>query len=53
LIKEKVGFIFTDQSIAEIKPLIEANKVSAAARVGTISPIDVTIEPGPTGMDPS
>lgn len=53
LIKEKVGFILTDQPISEIKPLIEANKVSASARVGAIAPIDVLIEPGPTGMDPS
>jgi len=53
LLKEKIGLIFTDEPISELKPKIEANKVSASARVGVISPIDVTIEPGPTGMDPS
>jgi len=53
LLKEKIGLIFTDEPIPELKPRIEANKVSASARVGVIAPLEVTIEPGPTGMDPS
>ena len=52
-IESKVGFIFTDEPVFELKPLIEANKVQTAAKVGTVSPVDVTIPPGPTGMDPS
>jgi len=36
-----------------MKPVIEANKVQAPAKVGVISPVDVVIAPGPTGMDPS
>lgn len=53
LIKEKVGFVFTDVPVFEMKGIIEANKVAAPARVGMVSPIDVVIPPGPTGMDPS
>jgi len=51
--KGKVGFIFSDAPVFELKPLIESNKIPAPAKVGTISTIDVTIPPGPTGMDPS
>jgi len=53
LAKGKIGLIFSDAPIYELKPLIEANRVPTAARVGAISPLDVTIPPGPTGMDPS
>jgi large subunit ribosomal protein LP0 len=51
--KGKVGFIFSDAPVFDLKPIIEANKIPAPAKVGTISTIDVTIPPGPTGMDPS
>jgi large subunit ribosomal protein LP0 len=53
LLKGKVGFIFTDEPVFEMKPKIESNVVDAPARAGTIAPIDVTIYPGPTNMDPS
>ncbi|KRX10699.1 hypothetical protein PPERSA_08694 [Pseudocohnilembus persalinus] len=53
LLKEKVGFIFTDKPISEVKEIVESNKVQAPAKVGIISPKDIIIPPGPTGMDPS
>jgi large subunit ribosomal protein LP0 len=53
LCKGKIGLIFSDSPVFELKPLIEANKVPCAAKVGAVAPIDVTIPPGPTGMDPS
>jgi large subunit ribosomal protein LP0 len=53
LCKGKVGLIFSDAPVFELRPLIESNKVPTAARVGAVSPIDVVIPPGPTGMDPS
>jgi large subunit ribosomal protein LP0 len=49
----KVGLIFTDTPVFELKPIIESNKVETAAKVGGIAPLDVFIPPGPTGMDPS
>jgi len=45
--------IFSNESVFSLKPIIEKNKVEAPAKVGVISPIDVVIPPGPTGMDPS
>ena len=53
LITGKVGFVFSDEAVFELKPLIEANKVETSAKVGTIAPIDVIIPPGATNMDPS
>mmetsp|Transcript_78070 Transcript_78070/g.91132 ORF Transcript_78070/g.91132 Transcript_78070/m.91132 type:complete len:333 (+) Transcript_78070:57-1055(+) len=53
LCKEKVGLIFTDRPTTEVKTLIEGNRRAAAARVGMLAPMDFTIPPGPTGMDPS
>jgi len=51
--KGKVGFIFSDAPIHELKPIIEGHKIPAPAKVGTIAPLEVTIPPGPTGLDPS
>lgn len=53
LMKGKVGLIFSDAPVYEIRPIIEGNRKPAPAKVGTLAPIDVTIPPGPTGMDPA
>jgi large subunit ribosomal protein LP0 len=53
LLKGKIGLIFSDAPIFDLKPLIESNRKPAAAKVGMVAPLDVTIPPGPTGMDPS
>lgn len=53
LCHKKVGLIFTEEAVHEMKPLIEGNKLESAAKVGVIAPCDVTIPPGPTGLDPS
>lgn len=51
--RKKVGLIFTDTPVFELKPVIESNRVQTAAKVGAISPCDVTVPAGPTGCDPS
>lgn len=51
--KGKVGFIFSDAAVHDLKPLIEGNKIPAPAKVGTFAPTEVVIPPGPTGLDPS
>jgi len=51
--KGKVGFIFSDAPVHELRPMIESNRIPAPAKVGTISPLEVIIPPGPTGLDPS
>ena len=52
-LKGKVGLIFTDQPVFELKEKIEADKVATEAKVGAISPVEFVIPPGPTGLDPS
>lgn len=47
-----MGFVFTNGSMNEVRKIIEANKVPAAARVGSVAPSSVMVPPGPTGMDP-
>lgn len=47
-----IGFVFTNGDLKDCRELISGNKVPAAAKVGTIAPIDVYVPPGPTGLDP-
>ncbi len=51
--RKKVGLIFTETPVFELKPVIESNRVQTAAKVGAISPCDVSVPAGPTGCDPS
>lgn len=51
--KGKVGFIFSDAAVSDLKPIIEGNRIPAPAKVGTFAPLEVVIPPGPTGLDPS
>jgi len=53
LLKGKIGLIFSDSPVYELKNIIESNKKPAAAKVGMTAPIDVSVPPGPTGLDPS
>jgi len=52
-LKQKVAYIFTNESIAELKPKIEENKIATLPKAGTFALKDVNLQPGPTGMDPS
>lgn len=52
LIVGNIGLIFTNDDLSKIRDLVVANKVPAPARVGSVSPVDVFVEPGPTGCDP-
>jgi large subunit ribosomal protein LP0 len=47
-----VGLIFTNGDMNKIREVIAANKVPAPARIGSVAPVDVFVEPGPTGCDP-
>lgn len=52
LVKGNVGFVFTNSDLGSIRDKILANRVPAPARVGSVSPTDVVVPPGPTGCDP-
>eukprot|EP00117_Sycon_ciliatum_P043066 scpid93462/ scgid31236/ 60S acidic ribosomal protein P0-1 len=47
-----LGFVFTNGDVTEIRKKILENKVGAPARIGALSPCDVTLQAGPTGLDP-
>lgn len=51
-IKGNVGFIFTNDSLKDIKEVIVSNKVAAPARAGAIAPEDIWVRAVNTGMEP-
>jgi len=55
LLKKNIGLVFVlpTSNMKEVKDLILANKVEAQAKAGAISPCDVWIKAGPTGMEPT
>lgn len=52
-LKLNVALVFTNGSLADLKTLIEENKMPAAARAGALSQVDVVIEKGVTSLEPS
>lgn len=53
LVKGNVGMIFCKSDTDKVLQVIEDSKVPAEAKAGSMSPVDVFVPPGPTGMDPS
>jgi len=51
-VKGNVGFIFTNESLQDIKDVIVSNKVAAPARAGAVAPEDIWVEAVNTGMEP-
>ena len=45
-----VGFVFTNFELPKVRDMILANRVPAPARVGAVSPVEVVVPAGPTGM---
>jgi len=52
-IKNNVGFVFCKEDMAGVAKKITDLKVSAPAKAGSISPVDVIVPAGPTGMEPT
>lgn len=52
VIKGNVGFVFTNEDLLDVRTIILSQKVPAAAKAGAISPLDVYVPPGNTGMGP-
>jgi len=52
-IRGNVGLVFTNGDLNKIKEVAESFKQKAPAKIGTIAPEDVFVEPGPTGMEPT
>ncbi|XP_021573870.1 60S acidic ribosomal protein P0 isoform X2 [Carlito syrichta] len=49
---DNVGFVFTKEDLTEIRDMLLANKVPAAARAGAIAPCEVTVPAQNTGLGP-
>jgi len=48
-----IGFVFTNEKdVRGIREVVLKNKVPAAAKSGTVAPMDVFVPPGTTGLDP-
>jgi len=47
-----VGFVFTNEDLAEVRDILLSNKKEAPARAGAISPLDVFVPGGNTGQGP-
>jgi large subunit ribosomal protein LP0 len=48
-----MAFIFTNESLSEIRDIVLNNKVAAPAKAGAIAQCDVTVPAGNTGMEPT
>jgi large subunit ribosomal protein LP0 len=48
-----VGLILTNGDLNEIKKILENHKVQAPARQGALSPVDVIVPAGNTGLEPT
>jgi len=53
LISGNVGLIFTNANLGDIKTVLDINKIQAPARQGSLAPVDVTIQAGNTGLEPT
>jgi len=52
-IKGNVGFVFTNDDLSTVKQILEAQRVAAPAKVGSVAPNDVFIPAMLTGLEPS
>lgn len=47
-----LGLIFCRDNLSEVKDKLKNYKCSKGAKIGAISPCEVIVPPGPTGLDP-
>jgi large subunit ribosomal protein LP0 len=52
LVTGKIGYVFSEKSFSELKPVIEKESVKVPAKAGVIAQCDVIIEPQQTAIDP-
>mmetsp|Transcript_52455 Transcript_52455/g.119627 ORF Transcript_52455/g.119627 Transcript_52455/m.119627 type:complete len:272 (+) Transcript_52455:278-1093(+) len=52
LVKGNVGFVFTNNDLAQVKKVLISNIVPAPAKVGAVAPIDVVVPEQATDCDP-
>lgn len=52
-VKGNCGFCFTKGNVGDLRREILNRKVQCPAKAGAIAPCDVSVPPGPTGMEPT
>jgi len=52
-IRGNIGFVFTNGDLSEVRNKLTELKVEAAAKAGSISPVDVIVPAGNTGQEPT
>lgn len=52
VINGNIGFVFTNEDLGPIKDIVTLEKMPASAKVGMYAPLQVVLQPGPTGLDP-
>jgi len=52
-VKGNIGLVFTNADLADVRTKLTELKVQAAAKAGSISPIDVVVPAGNTSMEPT
>jgi len=52
-VRGNIGFVFAKSELSEVKKILLDNKVAAPAKAGAISPCDVVVPAGNTGMEPT
>ena len=50
---KNLGLVFTNEDVSTIEAVLREHRIQAPARVGTISPVDVTVPAGNTGLEPT
>jgi len=53
LINGNVGLLFTNADLREIKAVLDKERIQAPARQGAVSPVDVIVPAGNTGLEPT
>jgi len=53
VLEGNVGLLFTDSDLSELRDVIKEQKVAAPAKAGALSPCDVVIPAGDTGLEPT
>jgi len=53
LISLNVGLLFTNHDLKDIKATLDKERIQAPARQGAVSPVDVIIPAGNTGLEPT
>jgi large subunit ribosomal protein LP0 len=53
LINGNVGLLFTNADLRDIKAVLDKERIQAPARQGAVSPVDVIVPAGNTGLEPT